>query len=236
MDLRDFDLIDPCGMPGLVSTSIAEERAARRPPSTAGVERAGTHFAAAFAAEIRAPLTWAAGPAGEATETTLVPARAPACSSSARTITGWWVATIVDRDFDRSRFARAAAPVDDHGDCQNCRTPAGDGVRVRVLKDYAFHVIGTEAERDEARPRDHPGERLGRARGRRLADHRGAPEEHRSLAQVGELVERMLTLARDAVAEATDLAQTDYVQVVQNWGAQAGARTNPCAWTCTTSR
>ena len=36
----------------------------------------------------------------------------------------------------------------------------------------------------------------------------------------------MLTLARDAVAEATDLAQTDYVQVVQNWGAQAGARTN----------
>jgi len=36
----------------------------------------------------------------------------------------------------------------------------------------------------------------------------------------------MLTLARDAVAEATDLGQTDYLQVVQNWGAQAGARTN----------
>ena len=25
VDLRDFDIIDPCGMPGLVSTSIAEE-------------------------------------------------------------------------------------------------------------------------------------------------------------------------------------------------------------------
>ena len=76
MDLRDFDLIDPCGMPGLVSTSIAEELGrTAEPPSTAAVERAGTHFAAAFAAEIRAPLTWAAGPiAGEATETTLVPA------------------------------------------------------------------------------------------------------------------------------------------------------------------
>ena len=64
-------------------------------------------------------------------------------------ITGWWVATIVDRDFDRSRFARPASPIDDGGDCQNCRLPAGEGVRVRVLKDYAFHVVGTEQERDE---------------------------------------------------------------------------------------
>ena len=36
----------------------------------------------------------------------------------------------------------------------------------------------------------------------------------------------MLTCARDAVAEARRAAQTDYLQVVQNWGAQAGARTN----------
>jgi UDPglucose--hexose-1-phosphate uridylyltransferase len=36
----------------------------------------------------------------------------------------------------------------------------------------------------------------------------------------------MLVLARDAIAEATAAAQTDYLQVVQNWGAQAGARTN----------
>jgi lipoyl(octanoyl) transferase len=59
VDLRDFDLIDPCGMPGLVSTSIAEElgRTAEA-PSTAAVERAGAHFAAAFARELRAPLAW----------------------------------------------------------------------------------------------------------------------------------------------------------------------------------
>jgi lipoyl(octanoyl) transferase len=64
VDLRDFDLIDPCGMPGLVSTSIAEElgRTAEA-PSTAAVERAGAHFAAAFAAELRAPLSWAPAPA-----------------------------------------------------------------------------------------------------------------------------------------------------------------------------
>jgi lipoyl(octanoyl) transferase len=59
VDLRDFDLIDPCGMPGLVSTSIAEELGrTAEPPSTAAVERAGEHFAAAFARQLQAPLTW----------------------------------------------------------------------------------------------------------------------------------------------------------------------------------
>ena len=31
-------------------------------------------------------------------------------------ITGWWVATVVDRAFHRDRFAQAALAVDDHGD------------------------------------------------------------------------------------------------------------------------
>ena len=59
-DLRDVDLIDPCGMPGLVSTSIAEELGRMaEPPTTAAVERAGTSFAAAFARELGAPLVQA---------------------------------------------------------------------------------------------------------------------------------------------------------------------------------
>jgi lipoyl(octanoyl) transferase len=59
-DLRDFDLIDPCGMPGLVSTSIAEELGrTAEPPTTAAVERAGSMFADAFAAAIGARLEWA---------------------------------------------------------------------------------------------------------------------------------------------------------------------------------
>jgi lipoyl(octanoyl) transferase len=58
-ELRDFDLIDPCGMPGLVSTSIAEELGrSAEPPSTAAVETAGRHFAEAFAAALDAPLAW----------------------------------------------------------------------------------------------------------------------------------------------------------------------------------
>jgi UDPglucose--hexose-1-phosphate uridylyltransferase len=141
-------------------------------------------------------------------------------------ITGWWVATIVDRDFDRTRFARPAMHVEDGGDCQNCRLPVGDGVRVRVLKDYAFHNVGTEQDRDE----------LDRGIAQvTVSDARAAgswrtisapPGEHRALAHVGDVAERMLALARDAVADATAAAQTDYLQVVQNWGAQAGARTN----------
>lgn len=56
-DLRDFDLIDPCGMPGLVSTSIAEELGrSAEPPTTAAVERAGAIFAEAVAKELGAPL------------------------------------------------------------------------------------------------------------------------------------------------------------------------------------
>ena len=60
-DLRDFDLIDPCGMPGLISTSVAEELGrSAEPPTTAAVERAGAIFAARFAAAIGAPLRSAA--------------------------------------------------------------------------------------------------------------------------------------------------------------------------------
>lgn len=58
-DLRDFDLIDPCGMPGLISTSIAEELGrSAEPPSTEAVERAAGRFADAFASELGAALDW----------------------------------------------------------------------------------------------------------------------------------------------------------------------------------
>ncbi len=55
VDLADFDLIDPCGMPGVTSTSIANELGETATlPSTASVERAGTIFADAFGAAIGA--------------------------------------------------------------------------------------------------------------------------------------------------------------------------------------
>jgi lipoyl(octanoyl) transferase len=60
VDLAAFDLIDPCGMPGVASTSIARERGeADSAPTTASVERAASVFAHAFAAELGAPLAGA---------------------------------------------------------------------------------------------------------------------------------------------------------------------------------
>jgi lipoyl(octanoyl) transferase len=57
VDLADFELIDPCGMPGVESTSIARERGDREaPPTTASVGEAASVFARAFASAIGAPL------------------------------------------------------------------------------------------------------------------------------------------------------------------------------------
>lgn len=142
-------------------------------------------------------------------------------------ITGWWVATIVDRAFHRDRFARAADPVDDGDDCQNCRLPAGDGIRVRVLKDYAFHVVGTN---DEARELDGTLVQVALSQARASGSWRTivAPVgEHRPLHAAGNaIIEGIVGEARSALAEARGVGQTEHLQVVQNWGAQAGARTN----------
>jgi lipoyl(octanoyl) transferase len=57
VDLADFELIDACGMPGVVSTSIARELGELdAAPTTASVERAARIFARAFATAIDAPL------------------------------------------------------------------------------------------------------------------------------------------------------------------------------------
>jgi lipoyl(octanoyl) transferase len=63
-DLRDFELIDPCGMPGLVSTSIAEELGrTAEPPTTEVVHRAAEAFGAALGRALAAPIDWRAVPA-----------------------------------------------------------------------------------------------------------------------------------------------------------------------------
>jgi len=60
--LADFELIDACGMPGVISTSIDAERLGPDvplpDPSTASVQRAASAFAPAFAEAIGASLAW----------------------------------------------------------------------------------------------------------------------------------------------------------------------------------
>jgi UDPglucose--hexose-1-phosphate uridylyltransferase len=142
-------------------------------------------------------------------------------------VTGWWVATVVDRAFHRDRFARSADPIDDGGDCQNCRLPAGEGIRLRTLKDFAFHVVGTG---EQARELEQSVAQVSIGDARASGSWRtivAPPGEHRPLHAVGsETIVALLSEARAAVADARRTAQTDHLQVVQNWGAQAGARTN----------
>jgi len=142
-------------------------------------------------------------------------------------ITGWWVATVVDRQFRRGRFARAAAAVDDGGTCQNCGQPPGEGVRMRLLKDYAFHTVGTQ---EEAHKLERSLAQVALSQARAAGSWRtivAPPGEHRPVQMVGlDTVVSMLRLARQAFVEARSLGQTEYLQIVQNWGAQAGAMTN----------
>ncbi|HEY8817851.1 MAG TPA: hypothetical protein VIM25_03425, partial [Candidatus Limnocylindrales bacterium] len=109
-------------------------------------------------------------------------------------ITGWWVATVVDREFHRDRFARAAEPVDDNlFGCANCSTPEGDGVRVRMLKDFAFHVVGTG---EDARELDRGLGQVALAQARATGSWRtivAPPGEHRPLHAVGnEMIEALV--------------------------------------------
>jgi len=141
-------------------------------------------------------------------------------------ITGWWVATVVDRAFLRERFTLAADPIDDGGDCLNCRLPAGGGVRLRMLKDFAFRTVGTEAD---AREQEKTVTQIAISQARAAGSWRtivAPPGEHRALHSVGiDLIAQLLAGARAAIVEAGQAGMTEYLQVLQNWGRQAGART-----------
>jgi lipoyl(octanoyl) transferase len=66
VDLADFELIDPCGMPGIASTSIARESGRPdAPPSTASVAVAAAVFADAFAGALDAPVVGGVTPASD---------------------------------------------------------------------------------------------------------------------------------------------------------------------------
>ena len=142
-------------------------------------------------------------------------------------ITGWWVAVVVDREFDRSRFHRPAKFIgQEPAECQNCNAP-GEGVRVRMLKPRAFTVAGTERD-----ARDNGGD--GRDPELGLVGDSGswqtivAPAgHHEPLAETSPQIGfEMLLRAREQIAAARAAMETEYVQVLQNWGRQAGALTD----------
>ena len=143
-------------------------------------------------------------------------------------ITGWWVATVVDRTFDRERFALAAAPVNDRGDCFNCRIPPGDGIRLADAQGLRVHRRRHRGGGPRAGRPGGPGHdrrRAGRGRvahGRRAAGRAPAAPLRRQRRHRGPAP----ALPRPDRRAPGAAGRTQYLQVVQNWGAQAGARTN----------
>ena len=142
-------------------------------------------------------------------------------------ITGWWVAVVVDREYDRSRFAMRAETVGHAGGrCQNCDRAETPGVWLRTLKPQAFTVAGSERDKEQAEGVRDPG--LG------LVGDIGswativAPRQHhgRLESEQRDIVIEMLRLARGEVIRAKATPGIEYVQVVQNVGLQAGARTD----------
>jgi UDPglucose--hexose-1-phosphate uridylyltransferase len=146
-------------------------------------------------------------------------------------ITGWWVATVVEREYDRSRFAQRAEPVQREGAvCQNCDRAPHDGVWYRMLRQQAFTIAGGQREHETAtRDEREPGQS-----GLGLLGDVGswatiaAPTGHHERLESADrsTVIAMLALAREQVRRAREAPGIDYVQVVQNAGRQAGARTD----------
>jgi UDPglucose--hexose-1-phosphate uridylyltransferase len=142
-------------------------------------------------------------------------------------VTGWWVAVVVDREFQRQRFHRPARRLEQApADCPNCNL-GGDGVRVRMLKPDAFIVAGTEREQHENQPAGREPELgiLGDAGSwQTILAPRG---HHEPLAETSpQIAFELLARTRDVLARARDEAKTDYVAVIQNFGANAGAQTD----------
>ena len=164
-------------------------------------------------------------------------------------ITGWWVAVVVDRAYEPGRFARRAQPVPAR-ECQNCADPRATEPWIRALRPHAFRVAGDERVTHEGdRPRD-AAERGGREGfGRAGRDTGREPDPQPGLGLVADVGSwqtivapyghhgplaaeppataiRMLELARRTIADARAQGGTEYVQVVENHGRDAGALTN----------
>jgi len=143
-------------------------------------------------------------------------------------VTGWWVAVVVDREFNPERFNKPAKhsgqAVDD---CANCAAPGTDGVRLRMLKPDAFIVAGTEREQKEAEP-DGREPALGMVGDSGSWQTIVAPRgHHESFAETApQIAFEMLAHARDVLTTARMADKTEYLQVVQNYGRQAGALTD----------
>ena len=214
-------------MPGTEFTSIARELGRTDRPSTESVEEAAWIFARSFAAAIDAPLV---AEADRSMPSGLFELRQDP-------ITGWWVATVVDREFHRDRFARAAEPVDDRlFGCANCAAP-GEGVRTRSSRTTHSTWSGPRARHaNSTGPRDRPGLARPGARDRLMADRR-RPARRASAAARGRhrLIEGLVAGAATP-SRGARRRQTEYLRSSRTGARRRARGRTTCASTCTTCR
>lgn len=141
-------------------------------------------------------------------------------------VTGWWSAVVTDRTFEQSSFAVTAAPVEGTH-CRHCEDgehSGTDAVRRITLRSDAFHLI--DPTKDSAAQLS-------------LSEVEAAvgsweilvapPGHHERLADADAAIARSLLSGlrdamRDVGEEARPPGQALYVQAVQNYGRQAGSR------------
>ena len=214
-DLADFALIDPCGH-ARRRVDIDRARAGAR---TSRRARPRSTSAAGRRSAVAAASSW------------LASTGRPECGGRPVRAAQGRDHRLVGRDGRRSHVPSRPLPAGGRAGrgrrrLPELREPAGEGVRLRTLKDFAFHVVGTEEEA-RAGPRAGPGRARSGARAGQLADRRRATAASIGHSRPSSARDRRRSGAVRASRSPRPPASTaEYVQVVQNWGAQAGARTN----------
>ena len=150
-------------------------------------------------------------------------------------VTGWWSAVVTDRTFEHSSFAVSAAPVEGTH-CRHCEesgeTDGGTadrdapraGVRRVTLRSDAFHLVDPTKDSEAQLTISEVEAALGSWE--ILVAPRG---HHERLADTdSDLARSLLSGLRDAMREVGEeprpSGQPLYIQAVQNYGRQAGSR------------
>ena len=140
-------------------------------------------------------------------------------------ITGWWSATVVDREFEPQRFHETRTSGAREEECTNCAQADATAVTRRVLRQGAFHSVGTRMDAAAGESGFLTLSDVDRAGSWSTLIAPG--REHGELDEVPVAVVSAFLLAiRDHLRSARDLGAIAYVQYVRNAGGQAGAMTD----------
>jgi UDPglucose--hexose-1-phosphate uridylyltransferase len=145
-------------------------------------------------------------------------------------VTGWWSAIVVDRAFEHASFTMDASPIEGTH-CRHCDdSPVDDDESVRrvVLRPDAFETVPPGRDWN-AQVEMLPEETTDRRGSWEIVV--GPRDHHERFADAGpHLAEKLLRHVRDAMQELGTASAPPHepvsVQVLQNHGMQAGARTS----------